>query len=62
MGGQGGNPYRDGSYEYYLSERVITNDPKGVGALLLAATEMETISKQNRGRGSAKRGKLNVTK
>jgi len=24
----GGNPYRDGSYEYYLSEKVVTNDPK----------------------------------
>ena len=42
VNGLGGNPYRDGSYEYYLSEKVITNDPKGVGALLLAATEMET--------------------
>ncbi len=42
VGGLGGNPYRDGSYEYYLSERVVTNDPKGVGAFLLAATEMET--------------------
>lgn len=42
VSGLGGNPYRDGSYEYYLSEKVVTNDPKGVGALLLAATEMET--------------------
>ena len=41
VAGLGGNPYRDGSYEYYLSEKVVTNDPKGVGALLLAATEME---------------------
>ena len=40
VAGLGGNPYRDGSYEYYLSEKVVTNDPKGVGALLLAATEM----------------------
>jgi len=40
VGGLGGNPYRDGSYEYYLSEKVVTNDPKGVGALLQAATEM----------------------
>jgi unsaturated rhamnogalacturonyl hydrolase len=40
VGGLGGNPYRDGSYEYYLSEKVVTNDPKGVGALLLATTEM----------------------
>ena len=45
MAGLGGNPYRDGSYEYYLSEKVVTNDPKGVGALLLAATEMETAAK-----------------
>jgi len=42
VAGLGGNPYRDGSYEYYLSEKVITNDPKGVGAFLLASVEMET--------------------
>ena len=41
VSGLGGNPYRDGSYEYYLSEKVVTNDPKGVGAFLLAANEME---------------------
>ncbi|MGV3587920.1 MAG: glycoside hydrolase family 88 protein [Adhaeribacter sp.] len=41
VAGLGGNPYRDGSYEYYLSEKVVVNDPKGVGALLLAANEME---------------------
>ena len=52
VAGLGGNPYRDGSYEYYLSEKVVTNDPKGVGALLLAATEMETAAKRH------KRGKL----
>jgi unsaturated rhamnogalacturonyl hydrolase len=52
VAGLGGNPYRDGSYEYYLSEKVVTNDPKGIGAFLLAATEMETAAKTNRGRGS----------
>ena len=41
VAGLGGNPYRDGSYEYYLSEKVVTNDPKGVGAFLLASSEME---------------------
>jgi unsaturated rhamnogalacturonyl hydrolase len=41
VAGLGGNPYRDGSYEYYLSEPVVTNDPKGVGAFLLASNEME---------------------
>jgi unsaturated rhamnogalacturonyl hydrolase len=45
VAGLGGNPYRDGSYEYYLSEKVVTNDPKGIGAFLLAATEMETASR-----------------
>ncbi len=46
VGGLGGNPYRDGSYEYYLSEKVVTNDPKGIGALILAATEMEIAGKR----------------
>lgn len=41
VGGLGGNPYRDGSYEYYLSEKVVTNDPKGVGAFLMASNEIE---------------------
>ena len=40
VGGLGGNPYRDGSYEYYLSEKVVTNDPKGIGAFLMASNEM----------------------
>ncbi|HEY4425508.1 MAG TPA: glycoside hydrolase family 88 protein [Pyrinomonadaceae bacterium] len=51
VAGLGGNPYRDGSYEYYLSEKVVTNDPKGIGSFLLAATEMELAAKTNRGRG-----------
>lgn len=41
VSGLGGKPYRDGSYTYYIGEKVITNDPKGVGAFLLAASEME---------------------
>jgi unsaturated rhamnogalacturonyl hydrolase len=48
VGGLGGNPYRDGSYDYYLSEKVVTNDPKGIGALLLAATEMEIAGKKRK--------------
>ncbi len=39
--GLGGIPYRDGSYEYYVTEKVVTNDPKGVAAFILAAVEME---------------------
>ena len=52
VAGLGGNPYRDGSYEYYLSEKVVTNDPKGIGAFLMAATEIEMAAKRNRARGT----------
>lgn len=41
VAGLGGDPYRDGSFEYYVGERVATNDLKGVGAFILAGTEME---------------------
>lgn len=43
VSGLGGNPFRDGSFEYYMSEPVIVNDPKGVGAFLLASNEMEML-------------------
>lgn len=38
--GLGGNPYRDGSYEYYISEKRVDNDTKGVAAFILAAIEL----------------------
>lgn len=39
--GLGGNPYRDGSYEYYISEKRVDNDPKGVAPFILAAIELD---------------------
>ncbi len=39
--GLGGRPYRDGSYEYYVSEKIALNDYKGVGSFVLASLEME---------------------
>jgi unsaturated rhamnogalacturonyl hydrolase len=51
VSGLGGKPYRDGSYAYYISERVITNDPKGVGAFLLALNEMEIAAMPKPGKG-----------
>jgi unsaturated rhamnogalacturonyl hydrolase len=42
--GLGGDPYRDGTYAYYIGEKVITNDPKGVGAFLLASAEMDNAA------------------
>jgi unsaturated rhamnogalacturonyl hydrolase len=49
--GLGGNPYRDGSYQYYTSERPVTNEPKGVGAFMLASTEMERSIHVTAGKG-----------
>lgn len=39
--GLGGNPYRDGSYDYYMSEKVVTDNSHGLGAFLLAAIELD---------------------
>jgi unsaturated rhamnogalacturonyl hydrolase len=41
VAGLGGNPYRDGSYEYYINEIIRSNDPKGVGPFMLLSMEME---------------------
>jgi unsaturated rhamnogalacturonyl hydrolase len=51
VAGLGGKPYRDGSYEYYLKEKVITNDLKGIGAFLMAGTEMEIAAYTKTGKG-----------
>ena len=39
--GLGGNPYRDGTYAYYVSVPRVVNDMKGIGPLILAAIEIE---------------------
>ncbi len=39
--GLGGHPYRNGSYEYYVSVPRDDNDFKGVGPFILAALEIE---------------------
>ena len=51
VSGLGGKPYRDGSYDYYIHEKVVTNDPKGVGAFLLASDEMEMLPTLSLGKG-----------
>jgi unsaturated rhamnogalacturonyl hydrolase len=43
----GATPADNGSSDYYLHAPVVSNDPKGIGAFLLAGSEMEL-------RGSAK--------
>ncbi len=39
--GLGGNPYRDGSYSYYVNEKRVDNDPKGVAPFIIAAIELD---------------------
>lgn len=51
VGGLGGNPYRDGSYEYYLSEPLRKDDLKGVGPFVMASVEMEIASENTIGKG-----------
>jgi unsaturated rhamnogalacturonyl hydrolase len=45
VAGLGGNPYRDGSYEYYINTEVVSNDPKAVGPFILASLELESLTK-----------------
>lgn len=43
VAGLGGKPYRDGSYAYYVSTPIVSNDLKGVGAFIMASVEMESM-------------------
>lgn len=53
VSGLGGKPYRDGSYAYYMREKVVRNDPKGMGAFLQAANEMEAIADLQKAKGKS---------
>jgi unsaturated rhamnogalacturonyl hydrolase len=46
VAGLGGDPergerYRDGTFQYYVTERIRSNDPKAVGPFIFASLEME---------------------
>jgi unsaturated rhamnogalacturonyl hydrolase len=45
VAGLGGDPdqgnYRDGTFDYYVKEKIRSNDPKAVGPFLFASLEME---------------------
>jgi unsaturated rhamnogalacturonyl hydrolase len=43
MGGLGGDACRDGSAEYYLSEKVVENDGKGIAPYIMAYTELKRV-------------------
>jgi len=46
VAGLGGADNRDGSYTYYISEPIICNDQKGLGAFLQALAESEEVMKE----------------
>ncbi|MCM3215777.1 glycoside hydrolase family 88 protein [Niallia taxi] len=48
VGGLGGAEKRDGSFTYYISEPIVTNDHKGLGPFILASAEMEWLNKGKR--------------
>jgi len=51
VGGLGGSPYRSGTFDYYIGEKTRTNDAKGVGAALLAGSEMAQSATEALGQG-----------
>ncbi len=40
VGGLGGHPYRDGSFEYYISEKIRDNDSKATGPFIMGCLEL----------------------
>ncbi len=51
VSGLGGKPYRDGSFDYYMSEKIRINDAKGLGPAVMAAVEMESLAGGRPGAG-----------
>lgn len=41
VGGLGGKPYRDGSFEYYIGERMRDNDAKATGPFIMGCVELK---------------------
>ena len=40
VGGLGGTPYRDGSFEYYISEKMRDNDAKATGPFIMGCLQL----------------------
>ncbi|HEX5168266.1 MAG TPA: glycoside hydrolase family 88 protein [Cyclobacteriaceae bacterium] len=49
--GLGGNPYRDGSYEYYIKEPTRDDDLKAIGPFMQACIELDMLSNIPIGKG-----------
>lgn len=51
VAGLGGDPYRDGSFQYYISEPIRKDDLKGAAPFMLASLEMERLAAAPVGKG-----------
>ncbi len=40
VGGLGGTPYRDGSFEYYIGEKMRDNDAKATGPFIMGCLQL----------------------
>jgi unsaturated rhamnogalacturonyl hydrolase len=49
--GLGGDPYRDGTFEYYVKEATRYDDLRGIGMFMQAAIELDLLEKQQFGKG-----------
>jgi unsaturated rhamnogalacturonyl hydrolase len=38
---------RDGSFDYYVGEPIVSNDLKGIGPFILAGIELQALSRTN---------------
>lgn len=45
VGGLGGNPYRDGSFEYYINEKIRDNDTKATGPFIMGCLQLAAFHK-----------------
>ena len=43
VAGLGGKVYRSGDYDYYINEKIRSNDPKAVGPFIMASLEWESL-------------------
>ena len=49
VGGLGGNPYRDGSFEYYTHEKIRDNDAKATGPFIMGCLQLGNMSNARNG-------------
>jgi unsaturated rhamnogalacturonyl hydrolase len=48
VAGLGGDPYRSGTFEYYINERKRDNDPKAVGPFILMSLQYDMLIKRDK--------------